>query len=170
MTKKHLGEETVYSAYTLHISVDHQRMQDWNSSRSGSRSWCRDHRGMLLACFHWLAQIAFLQNPRLLAQRWYHPQGAFPLWSLIEKLPHSWISQRHFPNGSSFLCDNSSLCQVDTQNQPIHPLSIRCYSSFQGYLGKVGDGDLLWSEGRTTNKCLSWVVIKDCKHDTRNWP
>jgi hypothetical protein len=33
-----VGEERVYSAYTVHIAVDHQRMQDWNSSRSGSRS------------------------------------------------------------------------------------------------------------------------------------
>jgi hypothetical protein len=38
MTKKQVGEERVYSAYTFHIAVDHQRMQDWNSSRSGSRS------------------------------------------------------------------------------------------------------------------------------------
>ena len=36
-------------------------------------------------------------------------------WSLIEKMPHSWISWRHFPNWSSFPCDNSSLCQVDTK-------------------------------------------------------
>jgi hypothetical protein len=41
-------------------------------------------------------------------------------WSLIEKMPHSWISWRHFLNWSSFLCDNSSLCQVDPQNQPVH--------------------------------------------------
>jgi hypothetical protein len=38
MTKKQVGEERVYSAYIFHIAVDHQRMQDWNSSRSGSRS------------------------------------------------------------------------------------------------------------------------------------
>ena len=30
----------------------------------------------------------------------------------------SWISWRHFLKGSAFLCDNSSLCQIDTQNQP----------------------------------------------------
>jgi hypothetical protein len=36
-------------------------------------------------------------------------------WWLIEKIPHSWISWRHFPNWSSFLCDNSSLCQVGTK-------------------------------------------------------
>jgi hypothetical protein len=56
-----------------------------------------------------------LIEPRLPAQRWHHPQGAFPPWSLIEKMPYSWISWRHFPNWSSFLCDNSSLCQVDTK-------------------------------------------------------
>jgi hypothetical protein len=38
--------------------------------------------------------------------------------SLIEKMPYSWISWRHFLKGGSFLCDNSSMCQVDTQNQP----------------------------------------------------
>jgi hypothetical protein len=30
-------------------------------------------------------------------------------------MPYSWISWRHFPNWSSFLCDNSRLCQVDTK-------------------------------------------------------
>ena len=70
----------------------------------------------LLACFPWLAQPALLQNPRAPAQRWNHPQGTLLTWSLFEKMPHSWISWRHFPNWSSFLCDNSSLCQVDTQN------------------------------------------------------
>jgi hypothetical protein len=39
--------------------------------------------------------------------------------SLIEKMPYSWISWRCFLKGGSFLCDNSSLCQVDTQNQPV---------------------------------------------------
>jgi hypothetical protein len=38
MTKKQVGKERVYSAYTFHIAVDHQRIQYWNSSRSGSRS------------------------------------------------------------------------------------------------------------------------------------
>jgi hypothetical protein len=35
--------------------------------------------------------------------------------SLIEKMPYSWISWRHFLEGGSFLCDNSSLCQVEYQ-------------------------------------------------------
>jgi hypothetical protein len=52
-------------------------------------------------------------------------QGAFPPWSLIEKMPYSWISWRHLANWSSFLYDNSSLCQVDTQNQPVqHPAKL----------------------------------------------
>jgi hypothetical protein len=34
-------------------------------------------------------------------------------------MPSSRISWRHFLKGGSFLCDNSSLCQVDTQNQPV---------------------------------------------------
>jgi hypothetical protein len=37
-------------------------------------------------------------------------------------MPYSWISWRHFLNGCSFLCDNFSLCQVDTQNQPVQHL------------------------------------------------
>jgi hypothetical protein len=40
-------------------------------------------------------------------------------------MPYSWISWRPFLKGGSILCDNSSLCQVDTQNQPVHPLSQR---------------------------------------------
>jgi hypothetical protein len=38
MTKKQLGEERVYSAYTFHIAVHHQGSHNWNSSRAGSRS------------------------------------------------------------------------------------------------------------------------------------
>jgi hypothetical protein len=30
------------------------------------------------------------------------------------EMPHSWISLGHFLKGGSFLCNNSSLCQVDT--------------------------------------------------------
>ena len=72
-------------------------------------------RCSLLACFPWLAQPALRTELRLPAQRWHHPQGALSPWSLIEKMPYSWISWRHFPNWSSFLCDNSS-CVKLTQN------------------------------------------------------
>jgi hypothetical protein len=33
-------------------------------------------------------------------------------------MPYSCISWWHFLQEGSFLCDNSSLCQIDTQNQP----------------------------------------------------
>jgi hypothetical protein len=61
-----------------------------------------------------------LIEPRLPAQGWSHPQGAFPPWSLIEKMPYSWISWSHFLNWSSFLCDNS-ICVKLTQNLPVQP-------------------------------------------------
>jgi hypothetical protein len=111
--------------------------QDWNSSRSGSRSWCRSHGGMFFTGLLPLACSACsLIEPRLPAQGWHHPQGAFPPWSLIEKMPYSWISWRHFLNWSSFLCDNSSLCQVNTQNQPVHTV---CHNNT----------DKLWAFGGT---------------------
>jgi hypothetical protein len=120
MTKKQVGEEGVYSAYTSTLLFIIKRSQDWNSSRSGSRSWCRGHGGMFFTGLLPLACSAcLLIEPRLPAQGWSHPQGDLPTWSLIEKMPHSWISWRNFLKGGSFLCDNSSLCQVDTQNQPV---------------------------------------------------
>jgi hypothetical protein len=112
MTKKQVGEERVYSAYTSMLLFITKGSQDWNSSRSGSRSWCRGHGGMFFTVLLPLACSACsLIEPRLPAQRWHHPQGD----TLIEKMPCSWISWRHFLNWSSFLCDNSS-CVKLTQN------------------------------------------------------
>jgi hypothetical protein len=48
MTKKQVGEERVYSAYTSTLPFITKGSQDRNSSRSGSRSWCRSHGGMFL--------------------------------------------------------------------------------------------------------------------------
>jgi hypothetical protein len=48
LTKKQVGEERVYSAYTSMLLFITKGSQDWNSSRSESRSWCRGHGGMLL--------------------------------------------------------------------------------------------------------------------------
>jgi hypothetical protein len=38
MTKKQVGEEKVYSAYTSVLLIITKGSQGWNSSRSGSRS------------------------------------------------------------------------------------------------------------------------------------
>ena len=74
----------------------------------------------LLTCFFWLAQLALLlkQYIRIPAHSWKYPQAPPPWSSLIEKMLHSWMSWRHFPSWNSFLCDNFSLCQIDTTISP----------------------------------------------------
>jgi hypothetical protein len=75
MTKKQVGEERVYSAYTSILLFITKGSQGWNSNRSRSRG----HGGMLLTGLLPLACSACsLIEPRLPAQRWSHPQGAFP--------------------------------------------------------------------------------------------
>jgi hypothetical protein len=116
MTKKQVGEERVYSAYTSMLLFFTKGSQDWNSSRSGSRSWCRGHGGMFFTGLPLLACSACsLIKPKTTSPAMVPPTRAFPPWSLIEKMPYSWISWRHFLNWSSFLCDNSS-CVKLTQN------------------------------------------------------
>jgi hypothetical protein len=112
MTTKQVGEERVYSAYTSTLLFITKGSQDWNPHRSGSRSWWRGHGGMFLAG---------LLPPGLLSLLSYRTQDYQPRdgtihkgpshpWSLIEKMPYSWISWRHFLTWGSFLYDNSSLC------------------------------------------------------------
>jgi hypothetical protein len=69
-----------------------------------------------LAC-----SACFLIEPRTTSLGMALPTMGWALlpWSLIEKMPYSCISWKNFLKGGSFLCDNSSLCQVDTQNQPV---------------------------------------------------
>jgi hypothetical protein len=99
MTKKQVGEERVYSAYTSMLLFITKGT--WTRTQADQKAGA-DAEAMegcsLLACFPWLAQLAFLLNLRLPAQQWYHLQGALSTWSLIEKIPQSWISGRHFPN------------------------------------------------------------------------
>ena len=122
MTKK-LGRKGFIQLTLSTLLLITKGCQDWNSSRSGSRSWCRDHGGMLLTGLLPLACSACsLIEPKTISPEMAPPTRGPPHWSLIGKIPHSWISWRHFPNWSSFLCDNPSLCQVDTQNQPVHQL------------------------------------------------
>jgi hypothetical protein len=85
--------------------------QDWNSSRSGNRSWYRGHGGILLTGLLLLACSAcFLIEPKTTSPEMVHPQGDLPPWSLIEKMPYSWISWRDSLKGGSSHCDNCSLC------------------------------------------------------------
>ena len=92
--------------------------RDWISSRPGSRSWCRGHGGILFTGLPPLACSAcFLIKPKTTSPRMAPTTmgWALPPWSLVEKMPYIWISWRQFLNWGSFLCDNSSLCQVDTK-------------------------------------------------------
>jgi hypothetical protein len=78
----------------------------------------------------------FLIKPKTASPGMVPPTTDPPPWSLIEKMPHSWISWRHFPNWSSFLCDNSSLCHVDTKPVGTHTF-------FQKIL-EAGKGSSFW--------------------------
>jgi hypothetical protein len=73
----------------------------------------------LLTCFPGLLSLLSYKTQDYQPRDGTTHKGPSHPWSPTEKMPHSWISWRHFPNWSLFLCDNSSLCQVDTQNQPV---------------------------------------------------
>jgi hypothetical protein len=79
MTKKKVGEERVYSAYTSTVLFITKEVRTGTQAGQEAGADAEDMEGWsLLSCFPWLAQPAFLWNPRLPAQRWCHPQGAFP--------------------------------------------------------------------------------------------
>ena len=103
MTKKQVGEERVYSAYTSTLLFIIKWSQDWNSGKSWSRNWCRGHGGMFLTGLLPLACSACsLIEPKNTSPKVVPPTRALPPWSLIEKMPHSWISLRHFPTEYPF--------------------------------------------------------------------
>jgi len=105
MTKKRVGEETVYSAYTSTWLFITKGSQDWNSSRSGSRSWCRGHGGMLLTGLLPLACSACsLIEPKTTSPGKAPPTMGWvlPPWSPDEKMPYSWVLWRHFHSWGSF--------------------------------------------------------------------
>jgi hypothetical protein len=47
LIKKQVGEVRFYLTYTAMLLFITKGCQDWNSSMSGSRSWCRGNGGML---------------------------------------------------------------------------------------------------------------------------
>jgi hypothetical protein len=83
-------------------------------------------------------------------------------WSLIEKMPHSWISWRHFTNWSSFFCDNSRL---DTKLTSTYTKKYSAIPLMGIMRDKINKSTLLchliftkrpkfWREGRTFNQRL----------------
>jgi hypothetical protein len=93
-------EERVYSAYTSKLLFNTKGSQDWNSSRSGSRSWCRGHQGMFLTGLLASPGLLSMLSYRTQDQRWNHPKWALPAWSL-RKFPtagsHGDISSTEAP-------------------------------------------------------------------------
>jgi hypothetical protein len=63
MTKKQVGEERVYSAHTSHFAIHHQRksrLELKQAKKQGLIDAVALEGCYLLACFPWLAQLAFL--------------------------------------------------------------------------------------------------------------
>jgi hypothetical protein len=97
--KKQVGEERVYSAYTSTLLFITKRSQDWNSSRLGSRSWCRGRGGMFLTGLLSLpCSACSLIEPKTISPGMVPPtMGPLPLvtsWEnalqidLMEAFPH----------------------------------------------------------------------------------
>ena len=120
---KHHGQEASWGgkglfSLHLHIAVHHQRnsgleLKQVRKQELMQRPW-RDVT-YWLASPGWLSLLSYrtqVYQPR----NGTTPNGPSHPWSLIEKnaLQVGLIS----PKGGSFLCDNSSLGQVNTQNQP----------------------------------------------------
>jgi hypothetical protein len=111
-----------------------------------------------------------LIEPRLPVQRWHHPQGALPTWSLIEKMPYSWISWRHFLNWSSFLCGNSSCVKLTHNNSQYRNVNgvpiwadrqpkVRHFLSSL-WLRRKGPGCWLgWKKGQTSSQFCSLLPL-----------
>jgi hypothetical protein len=105
MTKKQVGEEGIYSAYTFTLIFLTKGSQGRNSHRTGSRSWCRGHGGMLLTGLLSLAcSVCFFIKPKTTS-----PGMAPPTRGLSPLVPN-WENAPQLD-----LCDKPSLCQVDAQ-------------------------------------------------------
>ena len=124
MSKKQVVGGRVYCwNYTFIIEGSQDRAESWRQELM-QRPWRMLLTGLLCrAC-----SACFLIEPRTTSLG-MAPRPSYP-WSLIEKMHYSWISWRHFLKGGSFFCDNSSLCQVDTQNQPVqYPTQLKALPS-----------------------------------------
>jgi hypothetical protein len=98
MTKKQVGEERTYSAYTSTLLFITKGSQDRNSHKAGT--WRQE-----LMQRPWRGAVYWIASPGLLSLLSYRTQEYQPRdgttyqwtrpsypWSLIEKMPYSWIS------------------------------------------------------------------------------
>jgi hypothetical protein len=93
MTKKEVGEERVYSAYTSTLLFITKGSQDWNSREQELMQ--RPRRDVT----YWLASSVLFSLLSYRTQEYQPRDGTTHngLPALItEKMPYSWISWRHF--------------------------------------------------------------------------
>jgi hypothetical protein len=93
MTKKQVGEERVYSAYTFHIAVNHQRKSGLELRQVMKQELMQRPRRDVT---DWLASPGLLS---LLSYRTldYHPRdGTTHKGLFLLTTTYSWISWRHF--------------------------------------------------------------------------
>jgi hypothetical protein len=119
MTKKQVGEERVFFQLTLpHCCLSPKEVRTGTQAGQKAGADAEAMEGCsLLDCFP--CSACSLIEPKTTIPEMAPPTRGPPTLITNWEMSHSWISWRHFPNWSSFLCDNSSLCQVDTQNQPV---------------------------------------------------
>ena len=103
----------------FHTALHHQRKSGLELKQSKKQELIqRPWRDVT----YWLASPSLLNLPTYRTQD-YHPRDGTTnkrpsSWSLMEKMPYSWISWRHFLKGGSFLCGNSSLCHTSWHTKP----------------------------------------------------
>jgi hypothetical protein len=78
-----------------------------------------------------------LIEPKTASPEIVPPTRGLSPWLLIEKMPYSWISWRHFLNGSSFLCDNSSCVKLTHKTSQYTDLPQRSVSTSSWHLVPV---------------------------------
>ena len=152
MTQKQVGEEKGVFGLHFHIAVYY-----WRKSE-------QEHQGRNLeAGADAVAMERYLlASHSLLSLLCYRTQDHQPRevilyhWTLIEKMAYSWISWRHLLlYWGSFLSDDSSLCQVGIQNQPVHSVNHRHLF-------------LVWIASQVSVKCLlSESLISIPNHDIK---
>jgi hypothetical protein len=79
MIKKYVGEERVYSTYTFHIAVNHQRMSGLELKQEAGADAEAMEGSYLLACLLALACSACsLIEPKTSSPEMHHSQGDLP--------------------------------------------------------------------------------------------
>jgi hypothetical protein len=78
-----------------------------------------------LAPHGWLSLLSYRTQDHQARDGTTYNEMVLPHSSLIEKMPYIWISWKHFLKRGSFLCDDSTLCQIGRKppsTEAINPL------------------------------------------------